>query len=397
MSRRTADAGYATNVRHYSHILQALSREWDDVGFAGPTEIDARTLERLERMVPASIVKSLGRRVASSLPPGVRRVASMHAANLPSLKRVVTGKSVTPKEIASIHALQARQVARAFSDVSYLQTVEGLAHKALRDRIAETIVVERRNLHHEVFEEPLQTFSGFPFRLRRDPIRDILAEEYAQADRIVVYSDVAKRSFLDRGVPEERVWTSPLPVQVAFSPAEASHRRDPHQLLYVGRLDAYKGIDVAVAATEALGPPWKLVVAGPGGQAERDWLTARPQVDYRGVLGKSELGVLFDTSAALLSPSIESFGLAVLEATTAGIPVLLRETTGVKDYLPRGAARVIATRDPHVWAASVEDGFEGLGNAWRNDSVSPLGYEAAIDNQTGLIRDVHRTGKKARP
>ncbi|MGN7188368.1 glycosyltransferase family 4 protein [Microbacterium enclense] len=395
--KKNFDAAYATNVRHYSHVLLALSREWNKVGFIGPNEIDPRLLRRVEGVVPAGFAKILRRRVATPLPPGIRRVGFTHAANLPSVNRVLTGRSVTPSQIASIHTLQARQVVRSFSGVDYLQTVEGLAHQALRRRSAKTIVVERRNLHHEVFEAPLETYSNFPFRTRRDPIRDLLMEEYAQADRIVVYSEVARQSFLERGVPDEKLWVSPLPVR-GMSPAhQSSSRRNPHQLLYVGRLDAYKGIDVAVAVIEALGSPWKLVVAGPGGQDERDWLTARPHVEYRGVLDQTELRTLYDTSAALLSPSVESFGLAVLEATRAGIPVLVRETTGVKDYLPMGAARVIPTRSPEVWRAAVEDGFDGLGNAWHDDNYTPLEYESAVDNQSRLIDDVHHRGRSNQP
>lgn len=388
MSVRGYQAGYATNVRHYSHVLQAFSEIYPNVAFLGPSEVEPITLQRLKPVLPSAVSRLLARRVGASLPQGVRRVGSTHSANLPSVKRILTGRAVTPSQILLIHGAQARQVARTLRGTSFLQAVEGLAHIAIRRQSSPVIVVERRNLHHTVFEEPIETFGGFPFRPRPDPIRDLLEEEYAGADRIVVYSAVAKRSFVERGVQPDRVWVSPLPLVPSGRPTRAHGNRNPFQLLYVGRLDAYKGIDVAVATTQLLGDPYRLVVAGPGGEAEREWLSRQTGVEYRGILTRSELTALYESSAALLAPSIESFGLAVLDATMAGVPVLLRETTGVVDYLPADAARVVASRDPEVWAAAVVEGFDGLGGAWGEGSGAELEFSAAVRNQGALVRDL---------
>ncbi len=388
MMANSPSAIYATNVRHYQHVLQGLTQRWDSVGFLGPSEFSPTALQRLKKIIPARVASILARREGPALPDDVVRLGMLHVANLPSVLSRLTGRSATPAEIRTIHRFQAGQVARAGRGAAFLQTVEGLGYMAIRENAAQLTVVERRNLHHAVFEETLDTHLDFPFRTKLDPLRDILEEEYQGADRIVVYSEVAKASFVERGYSADRIWVSPLPV--VASPPLGGHnsRRDPFQLLYVGRLDAYKGIDVAVAAVQSLGSPFKLVVAGPGGEAERAWLEQQDQVEYRGVLPRHELADLFRSSAALLAPSIESFGLAVLEATVAGTPVLVRETTGVVDYLPPGSFRVVPSRDSERWAHAIAQGFESLGGAWAAENAKILAFASAVSNQTSLIDEL---------
>lgn len=388
MVETAARLGYATNVRHYAHVLQAMIEYEELVSFYGPTELRSRTVDALSRCLPKRAEGLLRRRESPPLPSQVRQVGSAHVANFPTIKRLLTGKAPSPGEIRTIHRMQGRQVANRFRGNEYLQTVEGIALETLRERAVESVVVERRNLHHQVFEQSLETFGSFPFAPRLDPLRDVLDEEYSAATRIVVYSEVAKESFVSRGYPESKVWVSPLPIDMNYSGGGARHPRDQFTFLYVGRVDAYKGIDVAVAAVQKLGPPYKLLVAGPAGSVERDWLLKQPGVKYMGVLSKGELRTLYLSATGLLAPSVESFGLAILEASLLGLPVLVRETTGVSTYLPAGAASVIVGRSPDDWAARMATGVDGLGDAWREVGQPALGFRAAVQNQTILMTSI---------
>lgn len=386
LSAAKVDAAFATNVRHYRHTLEAMAADWNAVGFIGPVELSRRRLQQISRFAPNPVARALSRREAAPLPPAVTRYGWNLASALPSLKHGLTGRALSPSQVRSVHESQARTVARRFAGVGFLQAVEGLGHVAMRQGSAQRILVERRNLHHEVFEAEIDTYAGFPFTSRPDPIRDLLEEEYASAERIVVYSDVARRSFLDRGFDPDRVWVNRLPIAMAPPQPPADAERDPRLLLYVGRLDAFKGIDVAVAALAQLPQQYRLVVAGPGGVQEREWLARQARVEYLGVQSRGELAGLYSRAGLLVAPSVESFGLAVLEATRAGLPVVTRETTGVSAYLPSEMVHIVAGRSPSAWAEAIaaHPGVP-LEVDWTRSSAV-LSYSSAVTSQ----RDLHR-------
>jgi len=378
----SSKAGYATNVRHYAHVLDALIDDYDDVRFIGPAELAPATLDRLRPWLPPRVWKTLNRRRAGAVPDGVQRLRSSVGSGAPALTRLFTGRTMSPDAIRWSHSIQAKAVSSRFDGAEFVQAVEGLAHVAMRRESARSVVLERRNLHHAAFEADIDVHAGFPFTRKLDPIRDYLEEEYEGADMIVVYSEVAKRSFVERGLAAARIWVNPLPVRTEPVTLGAT-ARDPHQLLYVGRLDAYKGVDVAVAAVQQLPEPYRLIVAGPGGIAEQQWIARQPRVEYRGVLSAPELQMLYSTAGLLLSPSIESFGLAVLEASQHGLAVMTRETTGISDYLSPEVLTVVPTRAPEIWADAIE--------SHKREPVIPqlagaLSYHAAVSNQRALNR-----------
>jgi glycosyltransferase involved in cell wall biosynthesis len=107
---------------------------------------------------------------------------------------------------------------------------------------------------------------------------------------------------------------------------------------YLGRLTPEKGLDVLLDAVE--GTDVELLVAGDGEDGYVDGLRARsgPRVQWRGRMDPSALFAEIDV---LVVPSQwrEPFGLVVVEAARAGVPVLLADQPGLIE-----AARVAGTR-----------------------------------------------------
>ena len=97
-------------------------------------------------------------------------------------------------------------------------------------------------------------------------------------------------------------------------------------LVFLGRMEADKGPDLAVAAARAAGRP--LVLAGP--MVDRDFFTERvlpglgPDVHYAGVLDHSDKVELLGRSSCALVPSRfeEAFGLVAVEAMACGTPAV---------------------------------------------------------------------------
>jgi glycosyltransferase involved in cell wall biosynthesis len=132
--------------------------------------------------------------------------------------------------------------------------------------------------------------------------------------------------------------------------APAPEREWAWELAYVGRVAPEKGVDVALAALDAL-PEATLVVDGPGAEA----LPAHPRVLAR----RSPPDAVRDVYAAadaVLFPVVwpEPWGLVPLEAMAVGRPVVATGTGGSGEYLVDGVnALLVAPGDAEALAAAV--------------------------------------------
>lgn len=383
-------AAYATDVSHYSHVVKAMSGIFSSVNLFRPYELDSRTYTRYSWLLLERGQRLLSRRISAHDDLGVRGRSIGPAQFLPLLGRTPVGYGATAWRMR-VRGV-ARHIDRRLGDVEYFQFVDATGLEVLRRRERPQVsVCEYRNLHYNEFEQELEPLGGFPFAPRKHPIGDILDYVYDEADHIVVYSDVAKSSFVDRGYAPEKVSVVPLAVR-ALPKVLLPREPDEFTLVYVGRLDAYKGLDVAVAAVKELGYPYRLLVAGPGPAAVVEWLRRQPAVDYRGILSREELADVFLKAAALLAPSVESFGFAVLEAVSAGVPVIVRETTGAREFLPADLLSVVPGRDPVEWAAAVRSNAAVASSSPRShpDLSRVLSWKRSTERQEEVIIELLR-------
>ena len=96
--------------------------------------------------------------------------------------------------------------------------------------------------------------------------------------------------------------------------------RDEGFYLVLSRLVAYKSIQRAIEACNALGR--RLVIVGKGPDCERLQRMAGPTVEFRGHVPDEEVRDLIDKCSALIFPGEEDFGIAPVEAQACGKPVL---------------------------------------------------------------------------
>lgn len=112
----------------------------------------------------------------------------------------------------------------------------------------------------------------------------------------------------------------------------------PSTVGYLGRLTDAKGVEVLLAAIE--GTDKRLIVAGEGESSYVEGLRehARGQVDWR---GQTDLTQFFDEIDVLAVPSVwlEPFGLVVVEAARAGVPVLIADRPGLVEAARSSGAR----------------------------------------------------------
>jgi D-inositol-3-phosphate glycosyltransferase len=147
-----------------------------------------------------------------------------------------------------------------------------------------------------------------------------------------------------------------------FRPAEDDGERarlraelgwdDRPRVLFVGRRVAKKGLDLAMAATEAAAGAFELVVAG-----TETGSTAPAGVEVLGHLDPERMPELMRAADALLLPSRgEGFPVAVQEAMASGLPVVLADDPVYRDRLDgAGAGAVAAALDAPSLAAATTD------------------------------------------
>ena len=133
-------------------------------------------------------------------------------------------------------------------------------------------------------------------------------------------------------------------------------------LLYVGRMDPYKNVPLLVDALkeiQSLCPfPVRLRVVGPKdprypeAELRAAELGLSDSVEFTGFVSTEELANAYRTADLLTHPSrYEGFGLQIVEAMRAGLPVLCTDG-GSQPEVAGDAAVVVPHDDPHALAAA---------------------------------------------
>jgi glycosyltransferase involved in cell wall biosynthesis len=111
------------------------------------------------------------------------------------------------------------------------------------------------------------------------------------------------------------------------------------------KLASYRALAEALARVAEL--PWRLLVAG-GGTADAEVKAALEnavpgRACLLGTLGTRELAEVYAASDLYAWPAVtEAYGMALLEAQAAGLPVVSRATRGVPDVVEHGRTGLLA-------------------------------------------------------
>lgn len=201
--------------------------------------------------------------------------------------------------------------------------------------------------------------------LRHGAIRGILDE----ADRIVAVCEWIREVLRRNGIPDEKVVLSRqgLPYN-GKQKAENGNNKHDHliRLVFLGRLDPVKGIEVAIEAVRSLPSGLSVqldiygVAQGVSGTAYQHRLEALVAGDERirfctPIKAEQVVSVLSGYDA-LLVPStwLETGPLVVLEAFAAGIPVIGSRLGGIAELVKDGIdGLLLAPGDVAVWSRAI--------------------------------------------
>jgi phosphatidylinositol alpha-mannosyltransferase len=137
----------------------------------------------------------------------------------------------------------------------------------------------------------------------------------------------------------------------AYRPAR-NGRADP-RILFVGRPDPRKGLDVLLRAFRRLrgGATLELVGVGPGE------VEAGPGVVAHGRVSETDRIRLLGEADILCAPSLggESFGIVLVEGMASGLPVVASSIPGYRAVLPPAAGRLVPPGDDGALAEALAE------------------------------------------
>jgi glycosyltransferase involved in cell wall biosynthesis len=194
-----------------------------------------------------------------------------------------------------------------------------------------------RALWERSFDE-VRGLPGFARPFATATLRSLRAWDYATAARVdefIANSNTTRRRIAKHYGRESTVLHPPIDVD-RFRPGGEPAASDYY--LVASRLVPYKRVDLAVAATGALGRRLVVVGGGPGESAVR----GASHVDYRGHVSDGELLDLMRGARALLFPAYEDFGMAPVEMMACGRPVVAYGAGGVTETVIEGVTGVFA-------------------------------------------------------
>jgi glycosyltransferase involved in cell wall biosynthesis len=216
-------------------------------------------------------------------------------------------------------------------------------------RLGMVTILDAAATHHRT-QDRRHGFVEPPALHRR--ITAVKDAELALTDHVLTVSELARQSYVEAGMPVERVHCVPLGVDVdLFAPPPATPAEDEMTFAFAGAATRVKGLDLLLAAFTRLRqaePAARLLVVGPPGDCSLLLGPPPPEgVTVLGPLPQAELAARLAAADCLVLPSRnESFGMVVPEALAAGVPVLVSDRVGAKD---------LVTADRTGWIVPVED------------------------------------------
>jgi len=236
-------------------------------------------------------------------------------------------------------------------------------------RLGMATILDAAATHHRT-QDRRHGFTEPPALHRR--ITAVKDAEIALADHVLTVSELARQSYLEAGVPPERVHCVPLGVDAdLFAPGEKA--ASGTTFVFAGAASRVKGFDLLLAAfvrVHQVEPEARLLVIGPSGNASPSPASsALPGVTFLRPLPQIELAAQLRAADCLVLPSRhESFGMVVPEALASGLPVVISDRVGAKDLVTEGktgwsfpAEDVSALADRLLWCARHPEALRAMG------------------------------------
>ncbi len=208
--------------------------------------------------------------------------------------------------------------------------------------------------------------------------------EYEMADLIYVNSEYSRQTYIEAGVPEAKLRRRVLTVEPRFAPPIRNSHSGGFTIVSVGRLQVTKGVPVLLEAFERIqdNEAELILVGGHGTDGMEKYLRQKLAADPRIKIRPGDPLPCLHRADVLVHPSFEDgLGLAPLEALACGVPVIVTEDTGMKEYvvdgrngyiLPTGDVDALVEQLRDIRSRPLKGTFEPFSQAGERTSGSML-------------------------
>ncbi len=224
--------------------------------------------------------------------------------------------------------------------------------------------------------------------------------EYALADRIVVLSSFARDSFVQHGVSEEKLWLTPLGVDVSrFRPHDNVFRSErilsgaPLRVLMVGSFSAQKGALDFIEIASKLGERARFRFVGdiPNGETVLR-RQAEGLIEFVPRVPEFDLPTQYEWGDVFCFPTIQDgYAVVLAQAQAAGLPVLTTTNCSGPDLVVGGQTGwVLPIRSPDdfvkrlKWCDEHRTELSGMAKKI-HDTFKPRGWEDVAKHFEKLI------------
>jgi len=171
-------------------------------------------------------------------------------------------------------------------------------------------------------------------------------EEYRIADRILVCSEFARKSFLEKGVTGEKIEKISLGVDTSlFSAALGTEKREagPLRVVYFGNISIRKGVRYLLEATKPFAPgEVNLTLIGPVEPGYEKVLSKYSHASYRPAMSHAQLAEALPEFDVFVLPSLEDgFGLVVPQAMASGLVPIVTDRCGSSEIIENGKTGLV--------------------------------------------------------
>jgi len=225
------------------------------------------------------------------------------------------------------------------------------------------------------------------------PTFDFWAKAYQRFDHVVAPSRHMAGRLADAGVTKMSIQQLGVDTEL-FHPARGDRARllkrlglpaDTRLLVFAGRPAREKNVDSMVEAVDRLGDPYRLLLVGAGKDAPYSPRTICLDFERDPV---RLAAILASCDAALHANEHEIFGLFVLEAMAAGLPVVGSKRGGVGELIDEIVGQPAENVEPAGLAEAIEALFARdlaeVSRAARRRAESRHGWDATFEALTRL-------------
>jgi len=238
-----------------------------------------------------------------------------------------------------------RNVAWRLTPAESFQGFSGQAFNSLsraRQLGYKTLLLESGSVHvNQVFRQQEKAYRQFGLErgwLNEAQRRKTLSE-YDLADTVVVTSQLSRETFLEEGIAPDKLQLRKLQVDKRFTPPVPRTDDGIFRIVYVGGLTVMKGIPILLEAFARLKrqDAQLTLVGGWGSRPMRQYLQGWLRRDPRIRIVPGDPLPHLQSADVYVHPSFtDAFGYAPMEALACGVPTIVTEDTGMKEYVREG-------------------------------------------------------------